>query len=315
MKRDGAIQAMIGGASYSTTQFNRATQAIRMPGSAFKIFVYGAALKYGYQLNDMISDASIQISNWAPGNYKWKSKGQVSVLDGFTYSVNSVSIRLAQSIGLKHVADFAKELGIYDVSTHDFSVALGTTPVTLKDLTAAYTSFMDGISIFPYCILEIRTKSGRVLFTQKKEENNPILDKELLQSCRQILHSVIQRGTGRAAKVNDDIYGKTGTNGHSDAWFLGFFDPTENKDVGFSTGVWIGNDRNDVNMTSNSTGGRIPARIFSRFMNNINIAKDNISEKEIPQSKSPDDLKGDIPEEKAPQSKSLGDLLELNLLQ
>jgi penicillin-binding protein 1A len=269
MSRDGAIISIVGGANYTTTQFNRATQAVRMPGSAFKIFVYGAALEYGYQLDDMIQDTPVSVGGWSPSNYKWKSRGQISVLTGFTHSVNSVSVRLAQSVGLKRIANFAKKLGIYDVSTHDLSVALGTTPLTLKDLTAAYTSFMDGMPIWPYCITEIRTKDGKILYQRKKEKMKPILDNELLRGCQALLHSVVQNGSGRAAKVNNDVYGKTGTNEDSDAWFIGFYNPAKNKESGFSFGVWLGNDTHNVRMAPNSTGGRIPTRVIARILNNV----------------------------------------------
>jgi penicillin-binding protein 1A len=269
MSRDGAVLATIGGANYTTTQFNRATQAVRLPGSAFKLFVYGAALEYGYQLGDMIPDTPVSVAGWTPANYKWRSRGHISVLDGFTYSVNSVSIRLAQAIGLHRIANFAKKLGIYDVSTTDLSIALGTTPVTLKDLTSAYTSFMDGMPIWSYCITEIRTKDGKILFQRKKEKIKPILDRELLRNCRSMLHSVVQNGTGRAAKVNSSVYAKSGTNGSSDAWFVGFYDPEKNRESGFSFGVWIGNDTNHTPMTPNSTGGRIPARIIAHFLKNL----------------------------------------------
>lgn len=301
LNRNGAVEAMIGGNGYSATQFNRATQSQRMPGSAFKIFIYGAALEYGYQIDDMISDGPVTIAGWKPMNYKWKTRGKISILNGFTYSVNAVSIRLAQAIGLKRVSNFAKKLGIYDVSTNDMSVSLGTTPVTLKDLTAAYTSFMDGIEIWPYCITEIRTKTGEILFQQKDEEKVQVLDSELLGSCKELLHSVIQRGTGRAAKVNDYIYGKTGTNGDSDAWFVGFYDEPKKREQSFSVGVWVGNDLEKDRMTSNSTGGRIPARIVSMFMKSVlNLEKN----KDISQNDE------DLEESEETTSKSLGSLLD-----
>lgn len=268
LDRNGAVKAMVGGNGYSATQFNRAVHASRMPGSAFKIFIYGAALEYGYQLNDLISDAPVKIAGWEPKNYKWKTHGKIPVLDGFVFSVNAISIRLAQAIGLKNVARFSKKLGIYDVSTHDMSVALGTTPVTLKDLTAAYTTFMDGLPVWPYCILEIRTKTGEILYQKGQEARASVLDKEVLSLSRIMLRAVIQRGTGRAANAGENIYGKTGSNGDFDAWFFGFYDPPDDAAAGFSVGVWIGNDVNTDRMTPNSTGGRIPARIARRFLDN-----------------------------------------------
>lgn len=270
MARDGAVLSMIGGAKYSATQFNRATQANRLPGSVFKIFVYGAAIEHGYQLSDMISDEPISIAGWEPKNYKWKTLGQIALIEGFTYSVNTVCIRLAQAIGLNKISNFAKKLGIYDVSTHDMSVAIGTTPVTLKDITAAYTSFMDGMPIWPYCVTEIRTKAeGKILYQRTNELKQPVLDDETLSLCRTLLRTVVLRGTGRATNVNSFIFGKTGSNGDTDAWFIGFYDPKEEKDKGFSYGIWIGNDSNHEKMTSNSTGGRIPTRISKMFLEKV----------------------------------------------
>lgn len=294
--RDGAIQALIGGNGYSATQFNRAVQANRLPGSAFKIFIYGAALEYGYQIDDMISDEPVEIAGWKPKNYRWKTKGELSILEGFAYSVNAVSIRLAQSIGLNRVAKFARKLGITDVSVHDMSIALGTTPVTLKDLTAAYTSFMDGMPIWPYCITEIRTKHGKILFQKHKENMIPILDEETLNSCRLLLHTVIKKGTGRAANINDYIFGKTGTNGDSDAWFISFYDPKENPKEGFSLGIWIGNDLEKQKMTPNSTGGRIPARIAKMFLEDV-LTKNQLTNEKV--------------NENTTSQKSLGALLNL----
>ncbi|MDR1391182.1 MAG: transglycosylase domain-containing protein [Holosporales bacterium] len=279
LNRDGAILAMVGGTKYSATQFNRAVQANRLPGSAFKIFVYGAAIEYGFQLEDKISDEPISISNWRPKNYKWKSRGEISLLDGFTHSVNTVSIRLAQFIGLERVSKFAKKLGIFDVSIHDMSVAIGTTPVTLKDITSAYTSFMDGIPIWPYCITEIQTKSGDILFQKNKEKILPIIDEEALISCKALLRNVVKNGTGRAVNVNAHIYGKTGTNGNTDAWFVGFYDPPDDKNSGFSMGVWIGNDINRQKMIETSTGGRIPARIAKMFFLKLLSNDESVAEK------------------------------------
>ena len=274
MGRDGAIQAIVGGKGYSATQFNRATQASRLAGSAFKIFVYGAAIEHGYQLGDMISDAPVKIAGWRPKNYKWRTRGQISIFDGFRHSVNAVSIRLAQSIGLQRVADFAKKLGITGVSTHDMSVAIGTTAVTLKDITSAYTSFMDGKPVWAYCITEIRNKSGDILYQRNIQKAQPVLDNETLEACRELLRGVVAQGTGRAANCNPNIFAKTGSNGDSDAWFIGFYDPPNNPEQGFSFGVWIGNDSVSDKMTPNSTGGRIPARIARRMLEGV-LSKKN----------------------------------------
>ena len=267
--RDGAIQAMVGGVDYQENQFNRVIQAQRFPGSAFKIMVYGAAIEYGYQLYDQISDEPVSIGSWHPKNFGWRSRGSISLLAGFSHSVNSVCIRLAQAIGLRRVSQFAKKLGITNVSEEDMSVALGTTPVTLKDLTGAYASFMDGYFIAPYCVKEIRRKSGEVIYSREEPDPIEVLDDEVLNNCRDLLHEVVQAGTGRAAKVDYDVYGKTGTNGDTDAWFMGFYDPEKYEDEGCAIGVWVGNDILHDKMTRKSTGGRIPARIAARFLKNI----------------------------------------------
>ncbi|MBQ9441373.1 MAG: transglycosylase domain-containing protein [Alphaproteobacteria bacterium] len=267
--RNGAIQAMIGGVNYQSNQFNRVVQAQRFPGSAFKIMVFGAALEYGYQLYDQVSDTPVSIGSWHPKNYGWRSRGSISLLSGFSHSVNAVSIRLAQSVGLKRVAQFAKKLGITNVSEEDMSVALGTTPVTLKDFTGAYAAFMDGYYVAPYCVLEIRKKNGEVIYSREEPEPIEVLDDEILNSCRDLLHEVVQNGTGRAAKVNYDVYGKTGSNGDTDAWFMGFYDPEEYADEGCTIGIWVGNDILINKMIKKSTGGRIPARIAARFLKNV----------------------------------------------
>ncbi|MDR1488284.1 MAG: transglycosylase domain-containing protein [Holosporales bacterium] len=271
--RNGGVLSMVGGRNYTSSQFNRVTQAFRMPGSAFKIFVYGAAIEYGYQVDDKISDAPVKIAGWKPKNYKWKEQGEMSVLEGFTYSVNTVCIRLALQIGIKRVAQFANKLGISNVSLNDMSVSIGTTPVTLKDLTCAYATFMDGLPIWSFAITEIRTKDGKVLYKRGQEKRHRIIDQEVLENCRILLREVIRRGTGRAANVDEKIYGKTGSNGDDDAWFIGFYDPKNNSngvnDTGFAVGTWIGNDNNKSKMTHDSTGGRIPARIAARFFKNV----------------------------------------------
>ncbi len=296
MGRDGAIQAMVGGNGYTATQFNRATQAIRLPGSAFKIFVYGAAIEHGYQLGDMISDTPVKIAGWRPKNYKWRTRGQISMFDGFRHSVNAVSVRLAQSIGLKRVANFAKKLGITGVSTHDMSVAIGTTPVTLKDITSAYTSFMDGKPVWAYCITEIRNKAGDILYQRNKPNAQPVLDNETLEACRELLRGVVSQGTGRVANCNPNIFAKTGSNGDSDAWFIGFYDPPANPEQGFSFGVWIGNDNVSDKMTANSTGGRIPARIVRRMLESVLNKSKKLSE---------EDADVNVP------AKSLGSILDM----
>ena len=274
----GRILAMVGGVNYTNTQFNRATQANRMLGSVFKIFVYGAAFEYGFQLEDMISDAPISINGWKPKNYRWKEQGQVKVIDAFAKSINVVSIRLAQAIGLKKVAEFADKCGIHNVSTRDLSVALGTTSTSLKNITAAYNCFHDGKRRKPICISEIRTKDGEILYTHNYVHNDRIIDQETLKNCRHALRAVIERGSGRLFNISYDMYGKSGTNGmlngNQDAWFICLYSPPNKKDC-LTVGAWAGNDSYDQLMSPLSSGSRIPAILITLFMQKIGIAKES----------------------------------------
>jgi penicillin-binding protein 1A len=278
--KDGAILAMVGGRSYTSTQFNRVTQAYRQMGSAFKVFVYGAALEFGYQVYDMISDAPINVAGWRPSNYKWRTRGSVSVLDAFTHSVNSVTIRLAQSVGLKRIANFCAKVGIEDVSTTDLSVAIGSGTTSLLSLTAAYGTFIDGNPVWSYGIIEIRSKTGEILYQREKVRSKKIIDNEVLKNLQTILRAVIERGTGRAANVFSNIYGKTGTNGDTDAWFISFA-KNEPKDRSYIIGVWCGNDSMKDKMAQNSTGGRVPTRIGAAFYKGV-AAKENKEKEDEP---------------------------------
>ncbi len=263
--RHGALLAMVGGIDYLKSQFNRAYQAKRLIGSICKIFVYGAALNSGYKFDDMISDEPPQFDGWSPANYKWDSKGEISLLEGFRYSVNAVSIRLTQDIGISKVVSFAKLFGI-DMNKHDLTVALGTTDSNICDILAAYTSFMDGMKVKPYAVSEIkRASDGGILYQRGERVHHRIIDDELLQSCRTLLRDVIANGTGYLFNTNKYTYGKTGTNSGCDAWFFGFYDPPASPDCGFSVGVWVGNDDINDHMSAASLGGNVPTLIARMF--------------------------------------------------
>lgn len=267
--RDGSVLAMVGGVNYIKSQFNRAYQAKRLIGSVCKIFVYGAALSCGYQFGDMLSDVPPEIDEWKPRNYGWTSRGEVSFLWGFRYSINAVSIRLTQEIGIQKVADFAKLFGI-NLNRHDLTIALGTTESNVCDILAAYTAFMDGVYIKPYAVEKIiDAANGDILYSRAGRLKTKILDDELLKSCRYLLRDVIQNGTGKFFNANEYTYGKTGTNGSCDTWFFGFYDPPEMPCNGLSIGVWVGNDNMKDSMKPGSVGGKIPTYIARRFLDSV----------------------------------------------
>ena len=264
MLADGAIKAMIGGYDYKKSQFNRAAQALRQPGSTFKMFVYLAALEHGFTPDTMIEDTPVQIGAWAPSSYKWQSRGEITLREGLTHSVNPVTVRVGQAVGAHKIIEVAHRLGITSKMTPDLSITLGAMDVTLLQLTASFATFVHhGLAVWPYGILEIRTKDGRVLY--KREPGAPVrvVAKEQLAGIRDMLHSVVKLGTGRAAK--SAVGGKSGSNGDRDAWFIGYTDR-------LVTGVWIGNDNNSP-MVKRSVGGRMPARVWEAYHAGLNASQ------------------------------------------
>jgi penicillin-binding protein 1A len=267
MKSDGSIQAMVGGHHYNRTQFNRATQAYRQPGSAFKPFVYLAALESGMLPTDMIDDTPVQIGNWTPGNFKWKSKGQVTLKDGLVHSINAVTVRLIDKVGSKKVIEVARRLGLNSDMISDLSLSLGTSEVTLLDLTSAYGVFLNGTEIWPYGVLEIRDKMGTILYSHEPINNPSVLIQEpYLFDIQDMMRTVVTHGTGRSANINVPMLAKTGSNGDKDAWFLGMTEPHENHD-GLIVGIWAGNDK--TLMSKKSVGSRLPAQTYALFMKSV----------------------------------------------
>ena len=264
MSSGGAIRVMVGGKDYGSSQFNRVTH-VRQPGSAFKVFIYLAALEAGMTPDTMIDDSPFSIGKWRPSNYKWKSQGMLSIREAFARSVNSVSIRLAQQVGPAKIAEVAKRLGVTSDLNNDLSISLGTCETTLLEIATAYATFANkGRAVWPYGIVEIRDKSGTVLY---KHQNNPgkvIVGSVALQNMREILRAVVEMGSARFANVDPAIAGKTGSNGDRDAYVFLYRDsPTEN-DEGLVIGVWTGNDNNRP-MAKTSTGSRMPTRIATAF--------------------------------------------------
>lgn len=262
MTPQGEIKAMVGGKDYSGSQFNRATQAYRQPGSSFKPFVYLTALESGLTLDTRIQDSLLTVGNWTPKNFrKWKERGIISMADALTNSVNAVTLRLALAVGTKKIGELVRRLGITTPLIEDFSICLGTTEVTLLELTAAYATFANlGKSVWAHGISEIRDKEGDILYQKQEPAEITVIKQRYMGQLHTMLEGVVNRGTGRAAKTTAYDAGKTGSNGDLDAWFMGY--------NALVAGVWTGNDTNKL-MNKQSTGGRLPARVWHTFMENV----------------------------------------------
>lgn len=260
MDSDGAIRAMVGGRNYAESKFNRATQARRQPGSAFKMFVYAAALENGLRPTSIRYDEPIRIGNWRPRNYYGDYRGAVSLSEALAESLNTVAAQVGSEIGISKVTELARRFGIR-TELHNYpSVTLGSDEVRLLDLTAGYGVLArEGLQMSPYIIGEIRNSRGDVLYRHPETEAPRIYREELAHDMTGMLSRVVVQGTGRAARFGAwEVAGKTGTSqGWRDAWFIGY----TTRYVG---GVWVGND--DDRPMSQVTGGAVPTRIFSMMM-------------------------------------------------
>jgi len=258
MAPDGAILAMVGGRDYNESQFNRAVQAKRQPGSLFKVFVYLAAFQKGVDPPMTAVDRPVQIGDWAPENYGGRFRGQMTLRSAFAHSINSVAVQVADAIGIQAVIDTAHKLGVQSELPAVPSLALGAGEVTLLEMTRAFAAIAaDAESVEPYAIRAVRN-GDRVLFTRQKSQLQPAGNPAARAAIHDLLASVVREGTGRAARINGPVEGKTGTSqNHKDAWFIGF-----TNDI--VVGVWVGNDDNTP--TRGVTGGDLPARIWNEFV-------------------------------------------------
>ncbi|HMA74574.1 MAG TPA: PBP1A family penicillin-binding protein [Xanthobacteraceae bacterium] len=259
MRPDGAVVAMVGGRDYQASQFNRAVDAQRQPGSAFKLFVYFAALRKGLTPNDTIDASPVDIRGWSPENFDNRRYGRMPLSEAFAKSINTAAARLAQQVGLKQVIAAARDLGITDPLPAVPSLALGTSEVNLLELTAAYAAVQVGkMPIKPRGIAGF----GIGPQTRLQSMGPPIGGTQSLQPYQkpllELMQDVMRRGTGRAAALDGFSAGKTGTSqNYRDAWFIGFNDT-------LITGVWVGND--DRTPMNRVTGGSLPGAIWKRFM-------------------------------------------------
>lgn len=268
MTPNGAVRAMIGGKNYRTSQFNRATQAFRQSGSAWKPFVYLAALEYGMSPDTRVSDEPITLGTWTPRNfgkhqYRYLEGDDYSLKEALAKSINSCTVRLTQQVGTQRIAEVARRLGVTGKIVTDFSMALGTTELTLLELTAAIGTFANnGMSVWPYGILSIQDKkTGAILYQRGSEPGSPVVDMKYVRQMNMMLTNVVNSGTGRAAKMPFPVAGKTGSNGDTDAWFIGYTPD-------LVAGVWTGNDNNKP-MAKKSTGSRLPTWVWTAFMKSV----------------------------------------------
>lgn len=259
MKPDGAVVAMIGGRSYARSQFNRAVQAERQPGSAFKLFDYYAALRQGFTPDDRVLDAPVDLNGWRPQNYERRYHGEVTLATAFADSLNDATVRLSQEVGIGNVIAAARDLGLRAPLQNNPSLALGTSEVTLLDLTSAYAAVSAGRApVDPHGISAIKTGNEQhyVSVDRSGEAQHSIA--RYRSGLIDLLQGVVEHGTGRNAALDGFAAGKTGTSqDHRDAWFIGF-------DDSLVAGVWVGND--DHSPMRRVVGGTLPAEIWKSFM-------------------------------------------------
>ncbi|MGF1462345.1 MAG: transglycosylase domain-containing protein [Maricaulaceae bacterium] len=255
----GGVLAMVGGRSYAQSQFNRAVQAQRQPGSAFKPFVYLAALRAGLGPDTQVLDAPIRLGDWSPTNYKNDYRGPVSLEDALAGSINTVAVRLAETVGRRSVIDAARSMGYRGDLEPTRAMALGAHATSLLDLTAAYTPFANGGAVAtPFAITRIRTFDDQLLYERAPDTLALGLDAREHRIMADMLQTVVAEGTGRRARQTQTrVGGKTGTtNDFRDAWFVGVAGD-------LAAGVWLGRD--DFSPMAGVTGGTRPAEIWGAY--------------------------------------------------
>jgi penicillin-binding protein 1A len=256
----GAVRAMVGGRNYAKSQFNRAVDAHRQPGSTFKPFVYLTALERGLRPDTVRIDQPVQFGNWAPKNSHDEYRGPVTLKTALALSINTVAAELAAEVGPEAVVQTARRMGINSPLAPNPSLALGTSEVTLIELTGAYAPFANGgFAVMPFAIQRIRTPGGKVLFERQGSGLGRVASIESVAMMNDMLAATVEMGTGTKAAIPGwQVAGKTGTSqDFRDAWFIGY---TAN----LTAGVWVGNDSNAS--MKRVFGGTLPATIWSKFM-------------------------------------------------
>jgi penicillin-binding protein 1A len=260
MTPDGAVRALIGGKSYADSQYNRAVVAKRQPGSAFKPFVYLTALERGLTPESVREDKPVMLKGWKPENYTHEYHGAVTLTQALSQSLNTVSVRLTLEVGPAAVAKTAYRLGIASKLEPNASLALGTSEVSLIELTAAYATFANGgNAVTAHVVERVRTPAGKVLYARKPQNLGRIVEPRTVAMMNAMMRETIVSGTAQKAQLpNWPAAGKTGTSqDFRDAWFIGYT-------AHLVAGVWIGND--DSSPMKKATGGGLPVEIWSRLM-------------------------------------------------
>ncbi len=256
---DGRILVYAGGKDYSKSQYDRVTQSLRPSGSAFKPFIYTAAIEKGYSPNDMVDDLPYRIGDWTPRNYGNKYRGPIPIYTALMISSNVCTARMMDAIGIRPVIQLARVMGITTPIPYDYTISLGSNSVKLFEMTRAYGVFANGgFRVEPYAIERVESSRGTVLYEARKARTSKVLNVNTAATMTAIMKTVIQSGTGRAANIGKPAAGKTGTTDDcKDAYFIGF-----TPDV--VTGVWVGND--DNSKMGELTGGTVPAKIWRDVM-------------------------------------------------
>ncbi len=259
LDRDGAILALVGGTDYVTSNYNRATDAMRQPGSSWKLFVYLAALEAGYTPDDRVNDVPVTINDWSPRNSGGTYAGEIDVRTAFAYSKNTVAAQLGNEVGFSNVASMARRFGITTpISTYP-SMVLGTSEVRLIDMARAFAAVSaGGRSIEPYGILRVTTADGEEIYRHREPRAYTLVPDYVAAGITDLLQTAVATGTGRAAQIGRPVAGKTGTTStNRDGYFVGF-------SSGITTGVWMGRD--DNGQVPGLQGGRAPAQAFAAYM-------------------------------------------------
>ena len=267
---NGAVKGMLGGRSFYKSQFNRATQSLRQPGSVFKLFTYLAALELGMGAYDNIEDMPLDLDGWSPNNYNKKYKGLISLKEAFSISSNVAAIRLQEISGRDNVIKWAKKLGVSSHLKPERSLSLGTQSISLIEMTNAYAAIASGgITPFIHGVETISDRKGNIIYKRESSERDSAINKKILKEIRILLKSSMDNGTSANAKIsflnnNNLLYGgKTGTTQNSkDAWFIGYVN-------NFIIGVWVGKD--DNTKVEGLSGGNQPAKIYREIIKNLLI--------------------------------------------
>jgi len=269
MDIDGSVRAMVGGRDYGESQFNRATDSLRQPGSSFKPYVYATALEHGLKPSSIVVDAPICIGNWCPHNYGHSYHGAMTLIQALTHSINTIAVRLSviigngnAKLGRAKIIKTAHDMGIHTPLPDTPSLPIGADGVELLDHVGAYATFPNlGMKVMPHAALEVRTGTGKLIWRFDRDGPKPhrVLPVHVAQDMIKMMNSVVENGTGRRARLDGiAASGKTGTtNAYRDAWFMGY---TGN----FACGVWMGND--DYTSTNRMTGGSLPAMTWHKIM-------------------------------------------------